>query len=146
MTRDEIIERLKAREADLRAQGVARLATAAADRVIEHRLLRWVGHIEPNPRGMKRLVNAIGMVQARSLLEGREVDFDAIVLWTILELRWPRAAVAIARYPGLIDAEDQGPDALKAAWADPMFRKLANELDAEQMRALIGTVEDDDEA
>ena len=58
---------------------------------MEHRLLRWVSYIEPNPRGMKRLVNAIGMTQARSLLEGRMVDFDAIVLWTILELRWPRA-------------------------------------------------------
>lgn len=128
----------------LRAQAVARLASEAADKQVEHRLLRWVGYIEPNPRGMKRLVNAIGMVQARSLLEGRSVDFDTIVLWTILELRWPRAAAAIAADPGLIDADGSGPDALLAAWGDALFQKIANELDASRVRALIGAVDEDD--
>jgi hypothetical protein len=129
----------------LRAQAVARLSTAAADKVVEHRLLRWVSYIEPNPRGMKRLVNAIGMTQARSLLEGRMVDFDAIVLWTILELRWPRAAAAITVDPGLIDAECQGPETLQAAWRDPQFQKIAGELDEVQVRALIGTADEDDD-
>lgn len=129
----------------LRAQAVARLSTAAADKVVEHRLLRWVSYIEPNPRGMKRLVNAIGMTQARSLLEGRMVDFDAIVLWTILELRWPRAAAAITADPGLIDAEGQGPETLQAAWCDPQFQKIAGELDEVQVRALIGTADEDDD-
>jgi hypothetical protein len=129
----------------LRAQAVARLSTAAADKVVEHRLLRWVSYIEPNPRGMKRLVNAIGMTQARSLLEGRMVDFDAIVLWTILELRWPRAAAAITADPGLIDAEGQGPETLQAAWRDPQFQKIAGELDEVQVRALIGTADEDDD-
>ncbi len=127
----------------LRAQAVARLSTAAADKVVEHRLLRWVSYIEPNPRGMKRLVNAIGMTQARSLLEGRMVDFDAIVLWTILELRWPRAAAAITAEPGLIDAEGKGPETLQAAWRDPLFQKIASELDETQVRALIGTADED---
>jgi hypothetical protein len=129
----------------LRAQAVARLSTPAADKAVEHRLLRWVSYIEPNPRGMKRLVNAIGMTQARSLLEGRMVDFDAIVLWTILELRWPRAAAAITADPGLIDAEGQGSDTLQAAWRDPLFQKIAGELDEVQVRALIGTADEDDE-
>lgn len=129
----------------LRAQAVARLSTAAADKVVEHRLLRWVSYIEPNPRGMKRLVNAIGMTQARSLLEGRMVDFDAIVLWTILELRWPRAAAAITADPGLIDAEGQGPDAVQSAWRDPLFQRIANELDEVQVRALTGTADEDEE-
>jgi hypothetical protein len=129
----------------LRAQAVARLATVAADKVVEHRLMRWAGYIEPNPRGMKRLVNAIGMMQARSLLEGRDADFDTIVLWTIVELRWPRAAAVFTADPGLIDAEGEGPDALQAAWRDPLFRRIANELDADRLRALIGTAEEDED-
>ncbi len=129
----------------LRAQALARLSTAAADKVVEHRLLRWVSYIEPNPRGMKRLVNAIGMTQARSLLEGRMVEFDAIVLWTILELRWPRAAAAITADPGLIDADGQRPETLQAAWRDPLFQKIAGELDEVQVRALIGTADEDDD-
>jgi hypothetical protein len=129
----------------LRAQAVARLATVQADRAVEHKLLKWASYIEPNPRGMKRLVNAIGMMQARTLLEGRSVDFDAIVLWTILDLRWPRAAAAITADPGLIDRDGEGPDPLLAAWADPMFQRIANELDEEQVRALIGAPEDEDD-
>jgi hypothetical protein len=128
----------------LRAQAVARTATPQADKVIEHRLVRWIDHIEPNPRGMKRLVNAIGMVQAKSILEGREADFDTIVLWTILELRWPRAADALIGDPTLIDDEGGGPVPLAVAWTDPMFRKLAAELDASKLRALLGS--EDDEA
>ncbi len=114
----------------LRAQAVARLATVQADKAVEHKLLRWA---------------AIGMMQARTLLEGRSVDFDAIVLWTILDLRWPRAAAAITADPGLIDRDGEGPDPLLAAWADPMFQRIAHELDEEQVRALIGAPEDEED-
>ena len=130
----------------LRAEAVERASTAQADRIVEHRLMRWAHHVEPNPRGMKRLVNAIGMGQARAWLEGRSVEFDVIVLWTILELRWPRAAAAIIAEPGLIDREGEGPDPLKAAWDDPVFQKLAGELDAVQVRALHGSTDEDDPA
>lgn len=123
----------------LRAQAVQRLSTAAADRIIEHRLLRWVDHIEPNPRGMKRLVNAIGMTQARSLLEGRSVDFDVIVLWTILELRWPRAAGALATDPNLLaDEVDTTHAALIAARQDPEFKSLCDRINPESLGALVG--------
>lgn len=122
----------------LRAQAVARLSTPTADKVIEHRLLRWAELVEANPRGMKRLVNAIGMAQARSFLEARDVPFDTIVLWTILELRWPRTAEAIASNPALIDQKDSGPDPMRAAWADPLFRRMASKLDAAQVRAMLG--------
>jgi hypothetical protein len=68
-----------------------------------------------------------------------------MVLWTILELRWPRAAAAITADPGLIDAEGQGPETLQAAWRDPQFQKIAGELDEVQVRALIGTADEDDD-
>lgn len=84
---------------------------------------------EPNPRNMKRLVNAIGMTWAHNLLEGRMVDFNAILLWTILELRCPRAAAAITADPGLIDPQGQGPETLQAASCDVLFWKIADERD-----------------
>jgi hypothetical protein len=135
----------------LRAQAVARLSTVAADRIVEHRLLRWVDHIEPNPRGMKRLVNAIGMAQARSLLEGRSVDFDVIVLWTILELRWPGVASwietnFISSLANEIDDKSLGfwvhmhqnkPDFVTRALSDPYFENLARLIPVMQMERLI---------
>ena len=64
---------------------------------------------------------------------------------TSLLTRWPRAAAAITADPGLIDAEGQGPETLQAAWRDPLFQKIAGELDEVQVRALIGTADEDDD-
>jgi hypothetical protein len=80
------------------------------------------------------------MRQALSLLEGRNVSYDSIVLWTILELQWPGAAVIISANPHLIIEEGAGPDALKAAWSDPLFCKIARKLDEDVLRALIGDI------
>jgi hypothetical protein len=139
-------------QAALRAQAVARLSTAEADRIVEHRLMRWIDHIEPNPRGMKRLVNAIGMAQARSLLEGRSVDFDVIVLWTILQLRWPGVADWVEtnfissmanevdeRHLGFwIHTRPKKPDFVTATLSDPHFENLARLISVMKMEQLIG--------
>lgn len=70
----------------------------------EHQLEPFVGLLEPNPRSMKRLVNAYGLHQAVNLLEGRDAEFEPIVLWTILSLRWPLLADHLARRPDHLEA------------------------------------------
>jgi hypothetical protein len=95
---------------------------------------------------MKRVVNAVGMAQTRAVLEQRAASFDTIALWTMLELRWPRAADAIAADPTAIDREgDDALPVLAACWADPLFRRLAGELDATAVSGLVGGGDDGSE-
>lgn len=125
------------------AQVALRLSEARSDAITQHRLLRWASFIEANPRAMKRLVNAVGMAQTRTVLEERAVDFDTLALWTMLELRWPRAADAIAAEPSRIDREDDDSHPMLAAvWTDPLFRRLASELDAGRVAELLGRPDD----
>lgn len=73
---------------------------AAAD--TEHRLQKLSHLLEPNPRSMKRLVNAVGMAQARGILEGRWASPETRARWAMLSLRWPLLADFIADNPDAI--------------------------------------------
>ena len=120
------------------AQVALRLSEQPSDAETQHRLLEWVEFIEPNPRAIKRVVNAVGMAQTRVVLEQRAVDFDTIALWTILELRWPRVADAIVSQPdvlkSMLKSDGQLADladlkeatVLKEAMRDPAFKALIN--------------------
>ncbi|WP_310498561.1 P-loop NTPase fold protein [Sandarakinorhabdus sp.] len=125
-THETMQARIKAApEADkpaLRAAAVRALATPAADRAAQHRLMAFADMIEPNPRAMKRLVNAVGLNQAQAIIEGREADFDLIARWTLFALRWPRAAGAVSGNPALIASADHA--AITSARTDPLFAQL----------------------
>jgi len=82
-----------------RAAAAMRITSAEARRETEHLLQRFSALLEPNPRAMKRLVNAYGMHQATHFLEGRRVPPAALAQWTILELRWPLLADFLAARP-----------------------------------------------
>jgi hypothetical protein len=71
------------------AQAFKRLHAARLVKAREHFLLRYRSLIEPNPRAMKRLLNAYGFLRGFDLQSGRRSDPDALVRWTILENRWP---------------------------------------------------------
>lgn len=75
--------------AALRAVAAEKLSSPSAMAETESFLLRFTHLVEPNPRAMKRLVNAFGMAQAVAILSGREVPEEQLALWTILEMRWP---------------------------------------------------------
>lgn len=83
----------------LRAHAARRISSVAGHQANEHRLIRFTPLLEPNPRAMKRLVNAFGIHQATHFLEGRKVGPDALARWTILELRWPLLAEYLAEHP-----------------------------------------------
>ncbi len=140
---DDVPRIMEATPAALRPQRRAELAVRFADqrtdRVTQHRLSKWGPFIEPNPRAMKRLVNAVGMAQSRAVLEGRAVSFDTIALWTMLELRWPRAAEAIRADPALIEAKKASTDAaLTEARRDPAFAALSGKLNRPDLADLFG--------
>ncbi len=74
----------------LREQLILRLATQEYNESIEaHILSKFSSLLEPNPRSMKRLVNAYSVNRALSTLSHLDIDKDKLALWTILEMRWP---------------------------------------------------------
>jgi hypothetical protein len=59
---------------------------------------------DPNPRTMKRLVNAYGIARGIETLQGVNLEDDHLreqetALWTILSLRWPKLSTYLAHYP-----------------------------------------------
>jgi CheY-like chemotaxis protein len=86
-------------EQAMRAAAAKQITRPEAQHETEHRLQRFADLLEPNPRSMKRLVNAYGLHQATHFLEGRRVSPDALARWTIIELRWPLLAYVLAARP-----------------------------------------------
>lgn len=68
---------------------------------------------DPNPRAMKRLVNAYGIARGAETLRGHNVRGDLVeeqrtALWTILSLRWPKLADHLAKHPDDVTAIGNG--------------------------------------
>ncbi len=85
------------------AAAVEKLCEPAVERATEHELEKFASLLARNPRSMKRFVNAYSMALSTLLLEGREVDPDALALWTVLRLRWPMLANYLRTDPNLVD-------------------------------------------
>ena len=87
---------------------VLRAAARDIQQQTEYLLSDFVHLLEPNPRSMKRLVNAYGFAVKLQLLEQEtlESDLDAtrrLALWTIAGLRWPTLTDLLVRRPELAD-------------------------------------------
>jgi hypothetical protein len=88
----EIVDRYRddRARADIAAtKGFQRMHSIPLVREREHFLSRYVDLIEPNPRAMKRLLNAYGFRRGFDIQSRTRSDPDALVRWTILENRWP---------------------------------------------------------
>jgi KAP family P-loop domain len=117
----------------IRSAAIRRLAAPELRRRTEHTLKPFSHLLDPNPRAMKRLVNAYGVERDIRLLEDRAGSPDAmaperLALWIILRLRWPLLAVYLADHPEAV--ED---DAAQNA-ADPALAAL---LDSADVKAVI---------
>jgi hypothetical protein len=138
------------KEQAMRAAAAKHITSPKAQHQTEHRLQRFASLLEPNPRAMKRLVNAYGLHQATHFLESRKVSQEALVLWTIMELRWPLLSDFLAAHPehcaGLRagTVEDGIPDDLKALYRDDEVKAVLNwnraALDENSIREIIGSV------
>jgi hypothetical protein len=138
-TRDEIDAELRRRTppSPLHQQAAAeaavlRLAEPDLEEETEHLLAPFACLLEPNPRSMKRLVNAYGMATAVEILRDvaeigtNRPDTSAperLALWTILSLRWPLLGDYLADHPEVADdmlrrdaPPDEAPSWLKTLW------------------------------
>lgn len=132
------IERLDPHDQQAARNVAARLITASpeAQRATEHRLQRFAALLEPNPRAMKRLVNAFGLHQAAHLIEGRQVRPEALARWTIVELRWPLLADYLSDHPHAVAAIGGEPPADAPEALKPLF-----EQDPEVRRVVHGAID-----
>lgn len=78
----------------MRQAAVERLAERDVERSTELFLAPFAPLLEPNPRAMKRLLNAYALSRDMAVIDGLEVLTDArlrgqLVLWTVLTMRWP---------------------------------------------------------
>jgi hypothetical protein len=86
----------------LREEAVKRMAAPDVERHTRHVLLEFAPLLEPNPRAMKRLVNAYGVQRAVATLAGVDIDRRRLALWTIVTLRWPLLAEYLERRPATV--------------------------------------------
>ena len=134
------------------------LAHPDVERRIQHTLQPFAPLLEPNPRSMKRLVNAYGVARAVEILRGMSIgvgehsSLERIALWTILALRWPLLAEYLTENPDAADRMREGlpppdePDWLRQLWTDPRVlavlrgeaRNVRTVLDADAIRVCIG--------
>jgi len=82
---------------------VQRLASADVERATEHALSKFAPLLPPNPRSMKRFINAFGVARTVHTLEGSPVESDVLALWTVLRARWPLLAQEFTALPELIE-------------------------------------------
>jgi hypothetical protein len=111
----------------LRAAAAMQITTAESAESLEHRLQPLADLLEPNPRAMKRLVNAVGMAQARMFLEARDVPLEIVARWTLLELRWPLLAEYLASHPGAIEHVGKDKAALDTAGLPPRVIEMVSD-------------------
>ena len=138
-----------------RAEAAIRITSAEAAARNKHRLERYSRLLEPNPRSMKRLVNAYGMHQATLYLTGRPISPHALARWTILELRWPLLADFLAVRPGYVDrlaepleAPDRHiPERLRELFGDELLVEVIgansdpDRLDSDSVKEILGSVQ-----
>jgi hypothetical protein len=140
-----------------RAAAASRITSQALAPDTEHRLQRFAALLEPNPRAMKRLVNAYGMRQAMLLLSGRKAPPAALARWTLLELRWPLLADFLALRPGCVeilgrslepDELPEVPSSIRALFGDETIVAVAgcgrsDGLTPRSLGAILGSVQGD---
>ena len=80
-------------------EAVIRLATPEIMERTEHTLMPFAEYLKPNPRAMKRLVNAYSVNRAIATLSHIDVEREQLALWTILSLRWPLLAEYLEKNP-----------------------------------------------
>jgi hypothetical protein len=99
---DDSQERPFFEQQSIREQAVERLAAPEIIDRTEHVLQPLAPLLEPNPRAMKRLVNAYSVNRALATLAYVDIERDQLALWTILYLQYPKLALHLEKNPEMV--------------------------------------------
>jgi hypothetical protein len=135
-TEAQVVETLQGASPEVRDRvaptAVARLTAPEVAAATEHSLQRFGPLLQPNPRSMKRFVNAYSVLRAVRTLEANAVASAPLALWTILETRWPSLADHLRANPESIELIgkpaselSQVPTDLRVLFGDAAVRRLA---------------------
>lgn len=125
----------------IREESVVRMAAPELVENIEtHTLAPFAHLLNPNPRAMKRLVNAYSINRALATLGYLDISQNTLALWTILSMRWPSLARNLEANPQNINhikeqthesieiLEKLGLDpAISALFSNPDVIKIVNQ-------------------
>ena len=121
-TETQVLERLKEGSGDIledeirKGAAVRQLANQKVVESTEYFLKPFAPLTEPNPRAMKRLVNAYTLLRDMAVLGGSNVLFDSntkdqLALWAIVSLRWPLLKEHLEQH--LEENPDETPDVIE---------------------------------
>lgn len=91
----------------IREEAVTRLAAPDIFERTEHVLTPFAPLLEPNPRAMKRLVNAYSVNRALATLGHIDIEREPLALWTILSLQYPELADYLKENPEMVEQVGQ---------------------------------------
>jgi len=124
LTRMDIAEELKRQGVEVSTKVEKEL------KELPHRLSIYTDIMEPNPRAVKRLINAYGFRYLYSLQGNLNIDPDDLVVWSILDQRFPFVAQKVLLDPDLLNQlGDNGKQ--DKALSDPEISKILSKLDKE---------------
>lgn len=130
-TEGEILEEVQRHRDDtpsfrfaLLGQAVKQMAQPDVVERLEHALSPFADLLDPNPRAMKRFVNAFGVERSLRTMEQRWPTLEQLARWTILLLRWPGLATVLRTDPdavALVGTPVRGaaPDDVRRLFTDP---------------------------
>lgn len=109
-TDTETIDRLKSQghgdpgfRFALLGEAVKHMARPEIASITEHALREYAALLDPNPRAMKRFVNAYGVERALRTIEDRYPPLDQLARWSIVLLRWPELAETLRNDPESVE-------------------------------------------
>lgn len=96
-----------------RSVAVRHMVSPEAEQEAEYFLKPFLPYLEPNPRAMKRFVNAYIIYQALATMADPDLVTDEskrkqLALWTIISLRWPVLAEYLELNPELLEKVKTG--------------------------------------
>lgn len=100
-------------ELSLREAAVVKSASEEFETATEHFLIPFWPLLDHNPRAIKRLVNAYGIQRALAILSdlsliNTDEKRQQLVLWTIIQLRWPLLSEFLEKNPDRVDEIREG--------------------------------------
>jgi hypothetical protein len=117
------LDRPGQRASSPRRRGSGEACTARGPGGDGARLQQFAPLLEPNPRAIKRFVNA----RATQILEDVVVPRDQLALWTVVRVRWPALADYLRTAPKAIDPLLRGTE--PPAGAPPELAQLFGAVD-----------------
>ena len=137
LLRDEALKALPEQaRADLRrelATNLVRRGVAEAaekkEAAIRHMLEGLAPLLPDNPRQIKRVINALSVLQEVVRLDDPlrgpgTVDWCKLARWVVLMIEWPRSWVTLSRHPELADRLDENSSELLGHPVEPVVIKL----------------------